>query len=72
MSQKKWCIAISNSPVVFDDKIFLCRIVSNGRSSDDDYDDFEYSIFKAHFENFQDYLDSHLINEMESSSRAFK
>ena len=30
----------------------------NGCSADDDYDDFEHFIFKAHFENFLEFLDS--------------
>ena len=30
----------------------------NGCLADDDYDDFGYFIFKAHFENFLEYLDS--------------
>ena len=29
-----------------------------GWSSDDDYDDFGHFIFKAHFENFLEFLDS--------------
>ena len=30
----------------------------NGRSADDDYDDFGHFIFKAHFEFFLEFLDS--------------
>ena len=30
----------------------------NGCSADDDYDDFGHLIFKAHFENFLEFLDS--------------
>ena len=30
----------------------------NGCSADDDYDDFGHFIFKAHFENFLEFLDS--------------
>ena len=30
----------------------------NGCSADDDYDDFGHFIFKAHFENFFEFLDS--------------
>ena len=30
----------------------------NGCSANDDYDDFGHFIFKAHFENFLEFLDS--------------
>ena len=32
VSQKKWCIAISNSPVVLDVQIFKCRVVMDDQA----------------------------------------
>ena len=42
--------------VPFSNKVLMPCCV--GCSTDDDYDDFGHFIFKAHFENFLEFLDS--------------